>query len=92
MQGLFEKFGGAFTPEAVKILAEAFDEAWTRLQAKDSPSVRPEYAEAARNHLAKSVITGARRGECNREILVEDALFYISCQKSGRIQKENNLS
>jgi hypothetical protein len=88
MQGFFDKFGGAFTPEAVKILADAFDEAWARLKANGSPYAGSDYAEAARTHLAKSIINSARRGEWNHGILVDDALFYIACQKLTRIAKE----
>ena len=85
MHGFLTKFGVAFTPEAVKVLTAAFDDAWFQLQASGAPYGAPEYAEAARTHLAKFIIGAARRGEWDPKKLCDDALFYISKQKLNRV-------
>jgi hypothetical protein len=42
MHGFIEKFGVTFAPEAVKILTDAFDDAWARLQASGAPYAAPD--------------------------------------------------
>lgn len=85
MHGFLKKFGVAFTPEAVKVLTAAFDDAWFRLQASGAPYSTPEYAEAARTHLAKSIIGAAQRGEWDQKKLCDDALLYLSQQRLSRV-------
>ena len=84
MHGFIAKFGVAFTPEAVKVLTAAFDDAWARLQASGAPYSTPEYAEAARIHMARDIINAARRGECDQKKLSDDALLYLSRQRLSR--------
>jgi hypothetical protein len=90
MHGFLDKFGMIFSPGHRKILTEAFDDAWTRVGASGAPHALPEYAEAARTHLAKHIISMARRGTLDREQLVEGALLYLSSQKLSR--KPPNLT
>jgi hypothetical protein len=81
LHGFIRKFGVAFTPEAVKILTAAFDDAWARLEASGAPYSTAEYAEAARTHLARNIIDTARRGEWDQNKLSANALLYLSGQK-----------
>jgi hypothetical protein len=81
LHGFIGKFGVAFTPEAVKVLTAAFDDAWAHLEASGAPYSSPEYAEAARTHLARNIIDTARRGEWDQKKLSDDALLYLSRQR-----------
>jgi hypothetical protein len=85
VHGFLAKFGIAFTPEAVKVLTAAFDDAWFQLMASGAPYSAPEYAEAARTHLAKSIIVAAQRGEWDPKKLCDDALIYLSQQRLSRV-------
>jgi len=90
MHGFLTQFGMVFAPEQVKVLSDAFDAAWERLQASGAPYGMPEYADAARTHLARHIISAARRGNLDRRKLANDALVYLSRQKLSR--KPPNLS
>jgi hypothetical protein len=81
MHNYLAMFGVVFTPEQVKILSDAFDDAWKRLQTSDAPYSAPEYAEAARAHLARYIISTARHGNIDRQKLAENALVYLSHRK-----------
>lgn len=89
--GFIAKFGIAFDPDAVRILTAAFDDAWSRLEASGAPYSTPEYAEAARTHLAKYIIGAARRGEWDQRKLSADALLYLSRQKLSRVPPKTAL-
>lgn len=91
LHGFLAKFGVAFTPEAVKILTAAFDDAWFQLQAIGAPYGAPEYAEAARTHLAKFIIGAAQRGEWDQKKLRDDALLYLSQQKLSQVPPKTVL-
>ena len=52
----------AFDPEAITVLAAAFDEAWDRLRQSGSECVRPAYARAMKEILARRIIEMAQRG------------------------------
>lgn len=84
MHDLLTNFGIVFTPEQVKILTDAFDDAWGRLQTSDAPFAGREYAAAARAHLARYIISTARRGMLDRQKLADDALIYLSRRKLSR--------
>jgi hypothetical protein len=61
------------------------------LKVAPSPYARPEYADAARTPLAKSIISSARRGEWNQQTLAEEVLFYVACQKLSRLPPATKL-
>jgi hypothetical protein len=84
LHGFLGKFGIVFTPEAVKVLTAAFDDAWARLEGSGAPYSTAEYVEAARTHLARNIIDTARRGEWDQKKLSDDALLYLSRQKLSR--------
>ena len=77
--------GITFDPEAVNVLTAAFDDAWNRLEASGAPYGTPEYAEAARIHLARCIIGAARRGELDPKKLSDDALLYLSQQRLSKV-------
>jgi rRNA pseudouridine-1189 N-methylase Emg1 (Nep1/Mra1 family) len=91
VHGFLTKFGVAFTPAAVKLLTAAFDNAWFALQASGAPYSTPEYAEAARTHLAKFIIGAAQRGEWDQKKLSDDALVYLSQQSLSRVPPKTVL-
>jgi hypothetical protein len=80
-----------FTPEQANILTDAFDDAWGRLQASRAPYGQPEYAPAARVHLARYIISSAGRGNLDRQKLADDALVYVSRQKLSRTPPQLTL-
>jgi hypothetical protein len=83
MHGFIARFAhGVFYPEEVEVLTAAFDEAWAGLQA--SPFAAEDYAPAAREILAKHIITAAQRGERDRRRLTEGALLCLAQQKLSR--------
>jgi hypothetical protein len=82
MRDFIKRFsGGVFFPEEVEILADAFDDAWAKLQASRAPFAEDAYD--AREILAKHIIMCAQRGERNRHQLTYDALLHLSEQLSG---------
>jgi len=83
--GLINQYAdGAFDPETIRILAQAFDDAWRRAQLSKTPYVAEEYAEAGRIILAKHIITAAKAGERDPRWLVDSALLYLSRQNLRR--------
>jgi len=81
MHSYLANFGIRFRPEQVKVLVDAFDDAWGRLQASGAPYGAPNYAEAARAHLARYIISTARHGgDLQPKKLADDALLYLSRQ------------
>jgi hypothetical protein len=91
MRGFVKQFGVAFEPESVKILTEAFDDAWARLQASNAPYGTEDYALAGRTILAKYIISAARQGEWNPKLLADNALLHLSRQKVNRVPPPNGL-
>jgi hypothetical protein len=84
MHNYLTQFGIVFTPEQVKVLSDAFDDAWKHLQTSGAPYSALEYAEAARAHLARYIISTARHGNFDRQKLTKDALVYLSHRKLNR--------
>ena len=68
----------AFTPETIQILAAALDEASERLRQSGSPLARPAYSRVMREVVAKRITEMAHRGVQDREILVEDAVRFVT--------------
>jgi hypothetical protein len=64
----------AFDPGAVKVLSEAFDDAWRSLQSSRNPAVDGARAARTRDMLARRIIEGAEQGERNPRRLRDYAL------------------
>lgn len=75
---------GVFDPEAVRILSEAFDDAWARLQTSGAPFSQGKYVVAARTIIAKRIIALAKEGQFDRRLLTSAALIYLAQQKLTR--------
>ena len=88
MRGFVKQFGVAFEPDAVKILTDAFYDAWARLQASNAPYGTDDYALAGRTIIAKHIIDAAKYGEWNPKRLADDALVHLSRQKLSRVPVE----
>jgi hypothetical protein len=83
--GLINQYAdGVFDPETIRILTQAFDDAWRRAQLSKTPYVAEEYAEAGRIILAKHIITAAKAGERDPRWLADSALLYLSRQNLRR--------
>jgi hypothetical protein len=67
-----------FDPEAIKIVTQALDDAWDKIEKSGSGFARPAYANAAREEIAKHMIEVAGRGERDRHILAEDAVRFLA--------------
>jgi hypothetical protein len=77
MLGFLKEYPGAFDPDEVHILVDAFDKAWQTAQA--SGVVYPEaQAEAARGILAKHIIAAALDGERDYARLRDGALLALA--------------
>jgi hypothetical protein len=70
--------GNAFDPEAVRILAAAFDAAWDALQKSGSPLASDAHAITTRERLAKRIIAMGQKGMRNHQRLVEDAFAHLT--------------
>jgi hypothetical protein len=68
----------AFDPKAITVLAAAFDEAWDRLRQSGSECVRPAYARAMKEILARRIIEMAQRGTTDQQELVAGATRFIA--------------
>lgn len=73
----------AFTPETIRILAAALDEAWERLRQSGSRLARPAYSRAMREVVAKRIIEMAQRGVEDRDALVADVLRFVTTNYEG---------
>ena len=65
----------SFDPEAIKVLASAFEEAWERSGGTLS---RPAYAGSIREVLAKRIIEMAQHGQSDARSLSDDAVQYLA--------------
>jgi len=89
MLTLIAKLGGttAFNPETVRIMVDAFDHAWASLQASGAPFSTDEYAERAREFIAKCIIEAAKSGERDQRTLTEGALLELTKLDLKRFRK-----
>jgi hypothetical protein len=71
----------AFDPEALTIMATAFDRAWLSLRASGAPFAAGDHAERAREILGKSIIEAAKNGERDPQQLCDGALLYLARSK-----------
>ena len=68
----------AFDDIEVRVLVEAFDEAWKRVQEDGGNPVGDGHAEATRELLALRIIEIAQLGERDPSRLRDDALTYLA--------------
>jgi hypothetical protein len=69
---------GAFDADEVRILSEAFDQAWKAAQETAAPFSSDEHANATRELLALRIIEIAQLGERDSNRLRDDALSYLA--------------
>ena len=67
-----------FDPEIIKIVAQALDDAWDKIEKSGSGFARPAYANATREEIAKHMIEVAGHGERDQHILAEYALRFLA--------------
>jgi hypothetical protein len=67
----------AFDPDAIRILSEALDDAWRMVQADEDQFKINGHAAAARDALAKHIVDMAKKGERDRQRLIEGALCRL---------------
>ena len=72
------KTDGAFDPETVRVLIDAFDEAWQSLEKSGVTHATDGHATEIRDGLAKRIIELARTGERNQRVLRDAALLYLA--------------
>jgi len=68
----------AFSPEDVRVLIAAFDQAWTSVAASRAACSEPEQHQRAREILAKAIIQSAKAGERDVGALTAAALLQLS--------------
>jgi hypothetical protein len=72
---------GAFDADEVRILAEAFEQAWKVVQESGAPFASEGCASATRELLAVRIIEIAQLGERDPARLRDDALSYLARSK-----------
>jgi hypothetical protein len=75
-----EKFrdGAVFGPEDIVILAEAYESAWASVVSSGAPFGNQEYADEAREIIARHIILAAKVGERDARRLSDGALLQLS--------------
>jgi hypothetical protein len=82
VRGFIKQYAdGAFDPTVISILEDAFEDAWHRVQASNSPYGAEEYAPVGRTILARHIIEAAKAGERDPHWLADSAFLYLSQQK-----------
>ncbi len=85
LHGFISQFAkDLFEPEQVRLLTDAFDEAWARLRASKAPWSVDDYARIGRAIIAKHIIENAKAGEFDPHWLADSALLYLTQQKLTR--------
>jgi hypothetical protein len=70
---------GAFDDDEVRVLSDAFDQAWkAALHSEPALSLEAAHAEAVRELLALQIIEMAQLGERDPNRLRNDALLYLA--------------
>jgi hypothetical protein len=69
-----KKHPAVFDPNEVRVLTEAFDQAWQLMEASGAKFENDSHAEEVREVLAKHIIEAARQGERDSQRLIEAAL------------------
>ena len=73
-----DALAGGFDDIEVRVLAEAFDEAWKRVQEDGGSLVGDGHAEVTRELLALRIIEIAQLGERDPRRLRDDALAFLA--------------
>jgi hypothetical protein len=76
-----EHAAGVFGPEEIRILTQAFDDAWARVESIKAPYAADGYAHVGRTIVAKHIIRAAKDGEWDPRWLADSALLYLARQK-----------
>jgi hypothetical protein len=80
--------GGVFSPNDVRILVAAFDDAWQSLLARGITFASDHESNAVRDALAKHIIEQARYGERDRHRLRDGApLQYAQSKLKSKPRK-----
>ena len=91
MRGFIKEFAdGIFAPDQVRLLTDAFDDAWSRVQASKAPWAIDDYAKVGRTIIAKHIIKNAQSGEFDPRWLADSALLYLTQQKLTRTLPSGN--
>lgn len=75
---------GAFEPEEIQVLVEAFEEAVRLVHASGAPFAEQKYEDRVRDILAASIIDDAKKGERDRSTLAQNALQRLISTRLGR--------
>ena len=67
-----------FDPETIKIVSQAFDDAWEKIEKSGNKLAKPAFANAMREEIAKHIIVMAGRGERDQNALIEDAILFLA--------------
>lgn len=73
--------GGVFSPDDVRVLVGAFDDAWRAVLASGMTFESDRESKAVRDTLAKHIIEQARYGERDRRRLRDGALLQYAQSK-----------
>ncbi len=76
----------AFDPDTIRIMAAAFDRAWGTLEASGAPLSAGDYAERAREILAKQIIQAIRNGKRDQQQLCDEALLQLTRSDLTRVR------
>jgi hypothetical protein len=68
----------AFDPESIRIMSDAFEDAWQSLQVTGTGVHNAEKDDERRAILAKRIIELAKTGERDRQTLQDAALAYLA--------------
>ena len=71
-------FAGAVEDNEVRILVDAFEQAWKAVQASGAPFTPEGHMNATRERLALRIIEIAQVGERDPNRLRDDALLYLA--------------
>src|SRR6266566_6063096 len=75
-----EHTAGVFGPEQIRILTQAFDDAWARVKSSKAPYAADGYAPVGRTIIAKHIIDAAKAGELNLPCLAVTPFFFFHQQ------------
>ena len=67
----------AFTPDIIRVLGSAFDDAWLSALANQSGFRIEGYERAVREVLARHILDMAKKGERDPQRLAESALYRL---------------
>ena len=71
-------FAGPFDDSEVRILVDAFDQAWKAVEDSGAPFASEGHVSATRERIALRIIEIAQLGERDPNRLRDDALLYLA--------------